>query len=436
VPGSILQKLYLTGSQYAADILKIFDKDRNQTIDHHELVLDTDEKINLIKEKLKAAGIEDPMIAGTVKAHKINHGVVEALHMKRDCSACHASESKFGRGVLLAGTAPAGTRPQFPADTVPFINGDVTIAENGSVILERTSAVTGHYIFGHGRIKLLDRIGLWLFILSLLGISAHGILRYVSSLKHPPHRPETKKTYMYRFYERLWHWTMAAAVMVLALTGLEVHYSGDFAVFGLEYAVSIHNILAVILVVNAALALFYHLTTAEIKQFFRFNRKFIREGLVQVYYYIQGIFKGVPHPINKTVERKLNPIQQLTYIGLLNILLPFQAITGILIWGAEKWPPVSQKLGGLTYLAPIHNLGAWLFLSFLAVHIYLTTTGTTVLSNVRAMITGYDEVAEDEPYEQHRRFMEMKVMDLMGTILNKIKIKRKKKYPSMEEKNE
>jgi thiosulfate reductase cytochrome b subunit len=229
---------------------------------------------------------------------------------------------------------------------------------------------------------------------------------------------------------------MAAAVLVLALTGLEIHYTGDFTIFGLEYAVSIHNVLAVILVINAALALFYHLTTAEIKQFFRFNRKFIREGLVQVYYYVQGIFKGVPHPINKTVERKLNPIQQLTYIGLLNILLPFQAITGILIWGVEKWPLVSQKLGGLTYLAPIHNLGAWLFLAFLAVHIYLTTTGTTLLSNVRAMITGYDEVAEDEPHEKHRQLMEMKVMDLMGTILSKIKIKGKKKHPSMEEKNE
>lgn len=438
VPPPILQKVYLNDSfppnAYTADVLKVFDKNGNQTVDSEELVLDSDEKIALIREKLEAAGIDEPGIAGTINAHRVDHGVVEALHMKRDCSACHAPGSKFGKDVLLAVYAPAGARPEFSPGILPIINGGVTIAENGNVILERTSSVSGHYIFGHGRVRSWDRVGIWLFILALLGIFIHGISRYAASLKHPPHRPKTRRVYMYRFYERLWHWTMAAAVMVLVLTGLEIHYSGGFTIFGLQYAVSIHNILAAILVVNGVFSFFYHLTTGEIKQFFGFNRKFTQQALVQLYYYIQDMFKGTPHPLPKTVERKLNPLQQLTYIGLLNILLPFQAITGILIWGAEKWPLVSQKLGGLTYLAPIHNLGSWFFLSFLAVHIYLTTTGASVFSNIRAMVTGYDEVAEDEPHEKHRRLMEMKLRELMGTVLKKIK--RKKNHPPVEENNE
>jgi thiosulfate reductase cytochrome b subunit len=49
-----------------------------------------------------------------------------------------------------------------------------------------------------------------------------------------------------------------------------------------------------------------------------------------------------------------------------------------------------QGLGGLSLLAPLHNLGSWLFLTFVVVHVYLTTTGHTVTSNLKAMATGWD----------------------------------------------
>jgi thiosulfate reductase cytochrome b subunit len=101
---------------------------------------------------------------------------------------------------------------------------------------------------------------------------------------------------------------------------------------------------------------------------------------------------GAAHPIPKTPGRKLNPLQQLTYLALLNILLPFQIVTGTLIWGAQRWPELSLALGGLNILTPLHNLGSWLFLSFTLGHIYLTSTGHTVSSNLKAMVDGWDEV--------------------------------------------
>jgi thiosulfate reductase cytochrome b subunit len=430
VPDSLLQKAYFGDSpgQYKEDIVKTFDVDHNRVVDPPELVLDSQEKIHLIREKLEKLGAADPVIKGKIQAYKIHHGVMELLHIKRDCSGCHAPAAKFGQEVILAGSQPLGIQPEFSPDLLPLINGNIIRDSRGQALLKRTTSLTGHYVFGHGRIRWIDRLGYWIFLLVLLGILVHGMIRYLSALKHPPHRPPSKKVYMYRFYERLWHWTMAGGIILLALTGLEIHHAGAFAFFGLEYAVAIHNTLAAILVINAFLALFYHLTTGEIRQFFGFHREFIKETVVQVFYYLHGIFKGSPHPIRKTPERKLNPLQQLTYIGLLNILLPFQVVTGILMWGVEKWPLWPEKLGGLTYLAPIHYLGSWLFLAFLAVHIYLTTTGPSVFSNIRAMITGYDEVAEDEPPEEHREMMEMKFLDLVGTITGKI-VKKEKPLP-------
>ncbi|MCX6583051.1 MAG: cytochrome b/b6 domain-containing protein [Candidatus Aminicenantes bacterium] len=393
-PDSLVQKTYRGDSPdgFAEDIVKAFDANKNRVVDAAELVLDSQEKVQLIRGKLKALGVAEPAIVGEIQAYKINHGVMEFMHMKRDCSGCHApvGVGKFGQEATLSIAGPIGVTPGFSRDLLPIIEGNIAMDSRGQVILKRnassssSASLAGYYVFGHNRTPWLDRLGFWIFLLALLGIIVHGIFRYLSSLKHAPQRPAAKQVYMYRFYERLWHWTMAAGIILLALTGLEIHYTGSFAFFGLEYAVAIHNTLAAILVINAFLALFYHLTTGEIRQFFGFNRYFVKEAAAQAFYYVNGIFKGAPHPIPKSVERKLNPLQQVIYIGLLNILLPFQVITGLLMWGA-----------GQTNLAPVHHLGSWLFLSFLAVHIYLTTTGHTLFSNVRAMITGYDEVVEE-----------------------------------------
>ena len=74
------------------------------------------------------------------------------------------------------------------------------------------------------------------------------------------------------------------------------------------------------------------------------------------------------------------------------MLLPLQIITGVLIWGAQVWPEWAQLLGGLPVLAPLHTLIAWLLASFIVMHVYLTTTGHTVLGGIESMINGWDEV--------------------------------------------
>ena len=52
-------------------------------------------------------------------------------------------------------------------------------------------------------------------------------------------------------------------------------------------------------------------------------------------------------------------------------------------------------------IANWHSFGAFLLVAFVIVHIYMTTTGHTYTSNLKAMITGYEElddekVADDE----------------------------------------
>jgi len=197
---------------------------------------------------------------------------------------------------------------------------------------------------------------------------------------------------MYDVYERLWHWVQTAAILLLLFTGLIIHKPDLFGIFSFAYVVQVHNVLAALLIINAALSLFYHLASGEIKQFIPRPRGFFDEAFRQALYYLRGIFRREPHPFEKTRDRKLNPLQQITYVMVLNVLLPAQIITGALMWGAQRWPAVAEAVGGLPWLGPLHSLVAWTFAAFIILHVYLTTTGPTPTTGIKAMMLGWEEV--------------------------------------------
>jgi len=45
-------------------------------------------------------------------------------------------------------------------------------------------------------------------------------------------------------------------------------------------------------------------------------------------------------------------------------------------------------------IALIHTLLAYLLIAFVIMHVYMTTTGHTLTSNIKAMITGWEEVED------------------------------------------
>ncbi|OGO38803.1 MAG: hypothetical protein A2W35_17410 [Chloroflexi bacterium RBG_16_57_11] len=236
----------------------------------------------------------------------------------------------------------------------------------------------------------------------LLGVTGHAVLRVISGLRRPKQLGQVEEVYMYDAYERFWHWLQTITIVILLFTGLIIHRPDMFGAFSFRYMVTIHNVLAFILVVNAALSLFWHLVSGEIRQYIPRPYGFFDNAIVQAKYYLQGIFKGNAHPFEKTKAKKLNPLQQVTYFGLLNVLLPLQIITGALMWGVQQWSSVVGLFGGLPFLAPFHSLVAWLFASFIVAHVYLTTTGVTVFDDIRAMVTGWEKVEihdEGEPVE-------------------------------------
>ena len=212
---------------------------------------------------------------------------------------------------------------------------------------------------------------------------------------HP--NAEGQITVLYTAHERFWHWAQAALIFGLLLTGAALRYPSAFGVeAALPAAVLVHNVLAGLLLVHAALGLFYFVTTGNIRHYV-LRREGLREGLVkQVVYYGYGIFRGCVHPFTPTRRARLNLLQRLSYLALLNVLLPAQIITGLLIYFASDVPEIVAALGGLPVLMPLHAVVAWSLLAFVVMHVYLTTTGHTPTEHLRTIITGEAHGAEEE----------------------------------------
>jgi cytochrome b subunit of formate dehydrogenase len=50
----------------------------------------------------------------------------------------------------------------------------------------------------------------------------------------------------------------------------------------------------------------------------------------------------------------------------------------------------------LETVALIHTAGAYALMAFVVVHVYLITTGHSILTNLKAMMTGYEDVEDDD----------------------------------------
>lgn len=401
VSAADVQSAWLVDGAYAPEIVAAFDADGSGTLDEAELALDTQAKIELIAARLADIGIDSPRISADVQPFAVHHNVIGGEWATGDCATCHADQSRLAAPIVLTSFTPGGVDPTLDGGrTDGALIGSVTRADDGTLWYQPALAaappateLVDLYVLGHHDVDWINAIGALMFAGVAAGASVHAGLRFVSARRQAAHQPaEVRPVYMYSVYERFWHWMQTVAIFGLLFTGLVIHMPDVFSMFSFQVVVLVHNALALLLVVNAALSLFYHLVSGEIRQFLPRPYGFFDQMFAQAKYYLWGIFRGAPHPFAKTPDRKLNPMQQLTYFAILNVLLPLQIITGALMWGAQQFPTLTAQLGGLGFLAPFHTLIAWTFAAFIVLHVYIITTGHTPTANLKAMMLGWEEV--------------------------------------------
>ena len=197
-----------------------------------------------------------------------------------------------------------------------------------------------------------------------------------------------ERIYIFKRFERFWHWSQAALIIFLLTTGFEVH--GSYHLFGYKDAASYHTIAAWTLVALWVFAIFWHFTTGEWKQYIPTMEKV--QAMLR--YYLTGIFTNAPHPFRQTTLRKHNPLQRLAYLFVLVLINPLIWITGWFYLFYSSWNDWGVGWLNLEYVAMFHVIGAFMMLIFLIAHVYLATAGHTPTAHIKAMITGWEEVED------------------------------------------
>ena len=145
--------------------------------------------------------------------------------------------------------------------------------------------------------------------------------------------------------------------------------------------VTLHNLLAIILVANGGGAVLAPGQRPDPPVHPPAAAGFFDQAIVQAKFYLQGIFKDKEHPFEKSYRKKLNPLQQISYFGLLNVLLPLQIITGAVMWGMQQWPQIALTAGRPTLPGPVPHADR-----LAAGHLLSSPTSTDTLQEAKQLL--------------------------------------------------
>ena len=156
----------------------------------------------------------------------------------------------------------------------------------------------------------------------------------------------------------------------------------------------IHNTFGVILAIFYTFFFIVNLTSGNWRHYIPQLKGLVGRLIIQTKYYLYGIFRGEPHPYHPTEKMKFNPLQQLTYLNIMYVLVPIIILSGLLLLFPSYIPDKIFGTGGLVAIALLHYVAALFGTLFMVGHIYLATTGETIITDFKEMITGWHELDE------------------------------------------
>lgn len=198
------------------------------------------------------------------------------------------------------------------------------------------------------------------------------------------------KLYLYPIWVRSWHLLNALLFLALIFTGLCLQYSSiEYTIIPFKYSVSIHNIAGIILCVAFAFYIMANRFTSN-GNYYQFHLKgLLGRVFKQFRYYAFGIFKNEDPPFPISVGRKFNPLQKVSYVIIMYILMPIIIVTGVALFFPEMLPTKILGASGIHVIDLLHIITGFILSVFMLVHIYFCTIGKTPLANFKSMINGW-----------------------------------------------
>lgn len=204
----------------------------------------------------------------------------------------------------------------------------------------------------------------------------------------------TKKIYLYPKWTRIWHVLNAILFLILIFTGISMQYAGHTegpTIIRFDQAVKWHNITAIILVVNYGIFVLGNALSRN-GLYYRIKRKdFFKDLSTQLRYYAYGMFRNEKHPFEVNEGNKFNPLQKISYVVVIYILMPFLILSGFALLFPEIIVRQIFDISGVLLTDLVHVIVGFLLSIFMIIHIYTCTLGKKPGTLFKSIITGYHE---------------------------------------------
>ena len=195
--------------------------------------------------------------------------------------------------------------------------------------------------------------------------------------------------YLYPVWIRVWHILNALFCLTLIITGLSIQFSNPTIIVRFRVAVAVHNVAGVLLSVNYIIFFIGNLFTKNGAYYVFEVRGYFSRLKSQFHHYTIGVFKKEAAPFPVTVDSKFNPLQQLSYVAVMYVIIPLVILSGLGLLYPEITINNLLGISGLDYTDLLHLFCGFVVTIFMCIHIYFCTFGQTALSNFKSIINGY-----------------------------------------------
>jgi thiosulfate reductase cytochrome b subunit len=202
----------------------------------------------------------------------------------------------------------------------------------------------------------------------------------------------SEKLYLYPVWVRIWHGLNAILCLLLIITGISMQYSDpEYPIMRFDLAVSIHDISGIIITVTYLLFLLGNIFTSNGYQYVFRVKGYFKNVSRQFMYYALGMFRKEDPPFPVSTDNKFNPLQRLSYVLIMYILVPIVIITGLMLLYPEYLLHDIFGNRSIHFTDIIHVIVGFVISIFMVIHVYFCTIGTKPWSNFKSMFNGYHE---------------------------------------------
>ncbi|MFO1283609.1 MAG: cytochrome b/b6 domain-containing protein [Burkholderiales bacterium] len=201
-----------------------------------------------------------------------------------------------------------------------------------------------------------------------------------------------ERIYLLPLWIRIWHWTNALLIVVLAATGVSLHFADPrLPLVEFSLAARVHDVAGLGLCAAYAFFVIANIASGNWWQYVPKPPGVLARCWTQTRWYCYGIFRGEPHPFPVTREVNFNALQAVIYWAVMYVLMPVLLASGLVFMFPQVAPDRLFGFDGLLPIAVLHYVAGTVAVLFLIAHVYLGTTGTTATAMFKTMITGWHE---------------------------------------------